>query len=81
MTKKKAKKKIGMVIGRVTESLGRFIHLETTDGVAREGKLTGLRTQEVILNGQTLDMPVALELNGDPNDFIMLLQIYRLDID
>lgn len=80
-TKKKRKKKAGEWMDAVAASVGKFIHIETGDGVSREGKLTGLRTREIIMNGKPVDMPIAIELNGDPNDFIDFEVIFRFDID
>lgn len=80
-TKRKRKKKPGAWIDMVDGSIGKFIHLETGDGVHREGKLTGLRTREMIFNGEEVDVPIAVELNGDPNDYIEFSVIHRLDVD
>lgn len=78
---KKTKKTRGAWIGEVIGSVGRYIHIETTDGVFREGKLTGLRTRDVMFNGQEAQLPVAVELNGDPNDFIDLSVVHSMEID
>lgn len=81
MGKKSRKKKAGEWMDIVQASVGKFVHLETRDGVHREGKLTGLRTREIIMNGEPVEMPIALELNGDPNDFIDFEVIGRFDFD
>jgi hypothetical protein len=80
MTKKR-KKKPGAWIDVVASSVGKFIHLETHDGVFREGKLTGLRMREIHLNGEEVEMPIAVELNGDPSDYIDFGAIFRFDVD
>lgn len=80
MTKKR-KKKAGAWIDLVSASVGKFVHLETGDGIEREGKLTGLRTREMFVNGECVDVPTAIELNGDPNDFVDFGFIARFDID
>lgn len=80
MTKKK-RKKAGAWIDTMSGAIGKFVHLETGDGVHREGKLTGLRTREIKMNGEDVDLPVAVELNGDPNDYIDFRTITTFDID
>jgi hypothetical protein len=62
-------------------SVGRFIHLETRDGSVREGKLTGFTLRSFKLNGEDVDWPTHLELNGDPHDLIKLEMVAKLSID
>ncbi len=81
MPKKAKKKRPGLWIDQIAESIGRPVRLETTDGSNREGRLSGLRYREMIVNGKPLDVMIALELNGDPSDFIDFHIIRRLDID
>lgn len=75
------KKKTGKWLDLVESSVGKFIHFETTDGVHREGKLSGLRTREIEINGKVMNYLTALELNGDPNDFVEFELIRRIVID
>lgn len=77
----KTKKRPGQWIDDVEGAIGRFVHLETYDGIMREGRLSGLRTREVTVNGEARAFPVALELNGDPNDYIEFAFITRMKID
>jgi hypothetical protein len=60
--------------------VGQFAHAETTDGVFREGKITGVRTYEVPINGTKFIVPLAFELNGDPNDVIEFKQLAKLSL-
>ena len=60
--------------------IGQFAHAETTDGVFREGKITGVRTFPVLINGEHFKVPLAFELNGDPNDTLEFKQLAKLNL-
>lgn len=75
------KKRPGQWIDELVEAVGRNIHLETMEGVHREGKLTGLRMRDVEMNGKPVDYPEAVELNGDPTDYIDFVLVRRITID
>lgn len=62
----------GAWIDEMMDSIGEHMRLETTDGVAREGKITGFTTREFKLNGKVVGMPTEVEVNGDPSDRIPL---------
>lgn len=81
MKKIKKKNKPGMWIDQLSEAVGKNIHLETMEGVFREGKLTGLRMRDIEMNGKAVDYPEAIELNGDPTDYIDFILIRRITID
>ena len=70
----------GKWIEQVSNSVGKNFALETTDGVTRQGKITGLTFKSFHLNGATVDMPVELEVNGDPNDRVPLDRLLTLKI-
>lgn len=80
-TKSGSNRDMGNTLVMLLESVGRNVHLETHDGSIREGKLTGYDCRGIIINGVTLDYPMALELNGDLTDHIELKMIAKLDID
>jgi len=65
----------------ILNSIDKFIHIETHDGVVREGKLTGIRTRQIVVNGNELDYIEGVELNGDPSDNIEFCLIKAIDID
>lgn len=67
-------------LNELGDSTGDFIRLETSDGIVREGKITGLRTRAIQFNNEQELMPTEVELNGDPNDTVALDRIIRLDI-
>jgi hypothetical protein len=74
-------KKMGKWIDTLFGSVGKFVHLETTDGVNREGKLTGLRTKTIKFNGTDQDVLMELELNGDPTDCVQLAAVVSLNLE
>lgn len=78
---KTKKKRAGQWIDDVNAAIGRYVHLETRDGVLREGRFSGLGTREIEVNGQVRDLPDRIELNGDPNDYVDFSLIARMTID
>jgi hypothetical protein len=70
----------GRWIEQIVKSVGKNFALETTDGVTRQGKVTGLTHKSFMLNGVLVDMPVEIEVNGDPNDRIPLDRLLTLKI-
>lgn len=64
------------------ESLvGKFVYVELDDsGIKREGKLSRVRYQDHVINGDTVQRPVAIELNGDPLDLIRFDQFTNLTV-
>jgi hypothetical protein len=78
---KKKKKRAGQWIDDVVGAIGRNVHLETSDGVLREGKFTGLAMREIEINGEARDVPARVELNGDPSDYVDFGLIARMTID
>lgn len=77
---KTSPREVGNTIVLLLSSIGRNVSLETHDGCTREGKLTSFDCRGIIINGEQLDMPMALELNGDITDHITLAMIAKLDI-
>lgn len=75
------KKRPGQWIDKLVDAVGRNIHLETMEGVFREGKLTGLRMRDLEMNGKRVDYPEAIEFNGDPTDYIDFVLVRRITID
>lgn len=67
-------------LNELGDATGEFIRMETSDGVIREGKVTGLRTREIQVNGEQELIPTEVELNGDPNDTVPLDRLIRIDI-
>lgn len=80
-TKKPIRKRPGKWIDILAEGIGRYVHLETKEGIFREGKLTALRYRDIEMNGKTVDYPEAIELNGDSMDYISFDLVRRITID
>lgn len=77
----KKKKRAGQWIDDLEGAIGRHVHLETSDGCYREGRLTALGCREIQINGQARDVPTRVELNGDPNEYVEFATIARMTID
>ena len=78
---KKSEKSRGLWIDDLYRAAGRMVRLETTDGVHRSGRMSGLRSREIQYNGTLTEFVVEIELNGDPSDTVPLGSLVRLDID
>jgi hypothetical protein len=57
------------------------VRMETSEGVVRSGRLTGIRTRVMEFNKSYEDFPVELELNGDPTDTVPIYRLKKLSID
>ncbi len=81
---KKAPVKVERVTGDWIEQLasgvGRYISLETGDGVVREGRLSGLTTRSINFNFMDVLIPIEVEINGDPHDRVPLERIVRVEL-
>lgn len=75
------KKSMGAWVDTIWNATGKFIRMETTDGVNRAGKLSGFRTKVVKFNGEEQHVITELELNGDPSDCVPLSVLDKLSID
>lgn len=60
----------GAWIDAIYDGVGKFVQLETTDGIRREGKLSGLRSRSIVMNGKIQEIVTGLELNSDPTDTV-----------
>lgn len=78
---KKKKQRAGQWIDDIVGAIGRNVHLETGDGVLREGRFTGLAMREIEVNGELREVPSRVELNGDPSDYVDFGLIVRITID
>lgn len=72
---------IGTNIARLLLATGGWIHVETRYGTIREGRLSGWTLATIEINGVDTQLPLALELNGDPADTIRLVDVVKLDVD
>ncbi len=77
---KKTKRVSGEWIDQMVAATGQYIRLETSDGIRREGRLSGLRTRELKWEGEAVLIPTEVELNGDPNDCVPLDRISIMEL-
>lgn len=70
----------GKWIDEMLDSIGKFFVAETTDGINREGKITGFTYRSFKLNGKMVELPIEIEINGDPNDRLPLDRINHMSI-
>ncbi len=75
------KRSKGQWIDDVWDAVGGYVRLETTTGTERSGKMSGIRTRAIKLNGADVHIPIELELNGDPTDTVPIHVISKLSID
>jgi len=64
----------------LVDSTGEFMRLETSDGLVRQGKISGYRERTVIINGNEVPVPIEIEINNDPNDTVPLDRVAKIDI-
>ena len=61
-------------------SVGKYMELETSDGLFRQGKITGFRFRDFQFDGHKVLVPTEVEINGDPNDRVPLDRISHIFI-
>ena len=70
----------GQWIDELVSNVGQFIKLETSDGMEREGRLSGLKSRTIKWDGKDVEIICELELNGDPYDSVPLDRITVLEL-
>jgi len=71
---------IGNWIDELVYSVNKHIELETSDGIRREGKLTGLQSKTIKFNEKDVEIITELQLNGDIYDLIPIVRINSFKI-
>jgi hypothetical protein len=79
--KKKDERSHGALLDGVVSSIGRHVHIETGDGIYRDGRLSGIGVRTLKVNGTAMDWPIDLELNGDPSDRVPIERVVSIVID
>lgn len=69
----------GSWINDVLGHVGNYVNLETRDGGQRGGRVTGVKSQGIYINGVRRELPVAVELNDDPGDAVELARIVKIN--
>lgn len=60
--------------------IGRCVALETTDGIMREGRVTKIIERKFMLDEVEVNIPTAVELNGDPTDHIEMTRLVKFEL-
>ena len=71
----------GAWIDRIHAAVGGYVNLETSDGIQRNGRLTGIRSNTIRMNGEAVTIISQMELNGDPTDLVDVWRLARIDIE
>jgi hypothetical protein len=71
---------VGRWLDEIAKAVGNHIVLETGAGSRRSGKVTALRLKEIWFNGEKVQFPYAVELNGDPADVVAIEGCYKIEI-
>jgi hypothetical protein len=64
----------------IDNSINKNFKLETTEGVVRQGKISGVSRKTFHLNGELVDFPFEIEINGDHNDRVPLDRLQSMTI-
>jgi hypothetical protein len=64
----------------LTKCVGKFMNLETIDGIPRKGKITAMVFRDIKFNDQHVSVPSEIQVNGDPHDLIEIGRIQNLNI-
>lgn len=76
----KSKAKPSLWIDTLTEGVGEHFWLETTDGVIREGRISGFSVRTLLVNNVEVDFPTEIEVNGDSMDKIPLDRVKAIRV-
>ena len=77
---KTSSNRFGWWLDYMVDSVGKNIHIETYDGVLRQGRISGFQFRKFTVNDHEVDFPTDLELNGDPNDRVSLERVKKYNI-
>lgn len=75
-----AKTKASEWIDILMDGVGSNFWLETSDGIEREGKISGFGMKEIEVNGSVVEWPVEIEVNGDSMDKIPLNRVKSIRV-
>jgi len=64
----------------IANGVGKYVNVETSDGVLRGGKLTAIHMKEIKYNGRKQNVITDIELNGDPSDTIPLMTLISIEL-
>lgn len=61
-------------------SIGSYAVMTTTEGIERSGRISGFQMRQFIYNGEKTDVPLEIELNGDPYDRVPIDRLENIRI-
>jgi hypothetical protein len=61
-------------------NLNEIINIETTDGIEREGRFSGVELRKIRYDKKDVEILVGLQLNGDTYDVVPIDRIGSLEI-
>jgi hypothetical protein len=73
-------KPMGFWIDVLVQSVGKYIKLETKDGIRREGRLSSLENEIIIFNDEEVELIKELQLNNDPFDSVPFERVKEFEI-
>jgi hypothetical protein len=73
-------KPMGFWIDVLVQSVGKYIKLESNDGIRREGRLSSLENEIIIFNGEEVELIKELQLNNDPFDSVPFERVKEFEI-
>ena len=59
--------------------IGAFIRIETNESMYRDGRLSAVRYREIPFLGETIRVPIGLEMNGDATDVLPFELIKKVE--
>jgi hypothetical protein len=75
-----ANKPMGKWIDDIVDATSKYCYIETTDGVLRQGRISGLKLSSLVLNGEKVEIVTEIELNGDISDSVPINRLAKLTI-
>lgn len=81
LTKTKTSIKSGVnLVSQLANCVGRNVWFETIDGIIREGKITDLKTKELIFNNNKASLVTDLIINNDSSDVVHINHLAKIEI-
>jgi hypothetical protein len=80
MKKKTMRICTGEWIDKLVSSIGDYVVMRTTEGVERCGRISGFELRSFKFNGELVDIPSEIELNGDPYDRVPMDRLESIKI-
>jgi len=66
---------LGETLDEIQEMVGKRVELMVNMGTRRTGTLTDVIVNTITVNGDSMPVPIGIELNGDASDEISFLEV------